>query len=322
MLSKNYGGAEALYGKGLEVLSSVAAAAAAAEGEISHHDTSSNSNSEFNAQLELAILYSNRSLVRLSMSKLHESAEDAECAVQCDPTYIKGHWRHGQACIALGNYTDGLVSFTKALELEPSNKALMREVNVTKEKIVELEEKLFLEETTKQKNQVVEGGAAAKNIEEEEEDDPVMEDVRSNISTKPSSKTKQEQSPPPPPPEVQTESTTTTTTTTNVDTTSTETVTTNSSLFTKSDHVRGYKIRSDGSKTSYFDREISEDAKKLIGDIAPKKLEVGAASSSSAPMMVENNGGSNEGTSAWNKAGKFGVLAYCFIHRYSHSSCH
>jgi hypothetical protein len=136
------------------------------------------------------------------------------------------------------------------------------------------------------------------------------------MSTKPSPKTKQEQSPPSLP-EVQTESTTS-----NVDTTSTETVTTNSSLFTKSDHVRGYKIRSDGSKTSYFDREISEDAKKLIGDIAPKKLEVGAASSSSAPMMVENNGGSNEGTSAWNKAGKFGVLAYCFIHRYSHSSCH
>jgi tetratricopeptide (TPR) repeat protein len=288
------------------------------EGEISHHDTSSNSNSEFNAQLELAILYSNRSLVRLSMSKLHESAEDAECAVQCDPTYIKGHWRHGQACIALGNYTDGLVSFTKALELEPSNKALMREVNVTKEKIVEMEEKLLLEEeTTKQKNQVTDAAAAAaaaaaKNVDKE---DLEMEDA-SNMSTKPSPKTKQEQSPPSLP-EVQTESTTS-----NVDTTSTETVTTNSSLFTKSDHVRGYKIRSDGSKTSYFDREISEDAKKLIGDIAPKKLEVGAASSSSAPMMVENNGGSNEGTSAWNKAGKFGVLAYCFIHRYSHSSCH
>ena len=314
MLSKNYGGAEALYGKGLEVLSSIAAAAAAAaEGEVGHHDpANNNNNTEFNAQLELAILYSNRSLVRLSMSKLHESAEDAEYAVQCDPTYIKGHWRHGQACIALGNYTDGLVSFTRALELEPSNKALMREVNVTKEKIVEMEEKLLLEETTKQQNKVIADGGAAKNVDKE---DLEMEDA-SNMSTKPSSKTNQEQSPPSPP-EVQTESTTS-----NVDTTSTETVTTNSSLFTKSDHVRGYKIRSDGSKTSYFDREISEDAKKLIGDIAPKKLEVGASSSSSAPMMVENNGGSNEGTSAWNKAGKFGVLAYCFIHRYSHSSCH
>ncbi len=255
---------------------------------------------EFNTQLELAIFYSNRSLVRLSMSKLHESAEDANCAVQHDPQYIKGHWRHGQACVALGNYKEGLVSFEKALELEPKNKALMREVNVTKEKIVELEEKMLgLEKNALEEKE------AANPAEDAEMEDSVsnndmstmttgMEDTsddnNNNIkktatgTTKPSSKKKH--------------------TTNNTVETSANTTTTN--LFTKSDHVRGYKIRSDGTKTSFFDREISEDAKKLIGDIAPKKLDVGGASSSSllSSSSTENNNAASEGTSAWNTAGK------------------
>jgi len=67
--------------------------------------------------------------------------------------------------------------------------------------------------------------------------------------------------------------------------------------FSQSDHVRGYKIRADGSKTSFFDREISEDAKQLIGDIAPKKLDpAGGSAPNRAPTAAE-------GTSAWNTAG-------------------
>jgi hypothetical protein len=68
-------------------------------------------------------------------------------------------------------------------------------------------------------------------------------------------------------------------------------------LFTKSDHVRGYKIRSDGKKTSYFHREIDDETKKLIGDIAPKVLSSTSAVDSIATQQQQ------EGTSAWNKAG-------------------
>jgi len=68
------------------------------------------------------------------------------------------------------------------------------------------------------------------------------------------------------------------------------------SLFTKSDAVRGYKIV-DGKKTSYFHNELSEDAKKLIGDIAPKRI----TTMNSAPTPLPSNG--KESTSAWNKAG-------------------
>merc|ERR1712232_1171033 len=71
-----------------------------------------------------------------------------------------------------------------------------------------------------------------------------------------------------------------------------------SKIFTKSDAVRGYKIV-DGKKTSYFHNEQTEEVKKLIGDIAPKRI-------STTPTPAANNGSANtkpESTSAWNKAG-------------------
>jgi hypothetical protein len=63
-------------------------------------------------------------------------------------------------------------------------------------------------------------------------------------------------------------------------------------------------MRSDGTKTSFFDREISNDARRLIGDIAPKKLvdggsDGGCGGEGSGPMPM-----TTEGTSAWNKAGE------------------
>jgi len=64
-------------------------------------------------------------------------------------------------------------------------------------------------------------------------------------------------------------------------------------IFTKSDAVRGYKII-DGKKTSYFHNELTEDAKKLIGDIAPKRI------TTTAPEPLPSK---QESTSAWNKAG-------------------
>lgn len=68
--------------------------------------------------------------------------------------------------------------------------------------------------------------------------------------------------------------------------------------FTKSDHVRGYKIVN-GKKTSYFHNELSEDAKKLIGDIAPKKID--PTDTNIATLAVSST--DTEGKSVWNKAG-------------------
>jgi len=59
---------------------------------------------------------------------------------------------------------------------------------------------------------------------------------------------------------------------------------------------RGYKTTSDGRKTTFFNNELDEQTKELIGDIAPKKLEEAAV----APIAAATEQGS-----AWNAAGTF-----------------
>jgi len=62
--------------------------------------------------------------------------------------------------------------------------------------------------------------------------------------------------------------------------------------------LRGYKKTSDGRTTSYFHNELTNEAKALIGDIAPKRL--GEASSD---VKVVPAASSRLGESAWNQAG-------------------
>ncbi|GMF28481.1 unnamed protein product [Phytophthora lilii] len=60
-------------------------------------------------------------------------------------------------------------------------------------------------------------------------------------------------------------------------------------------HVRGYKKLADGRVTTFFNNELSEEAKQLIGDIAPKKVE--------DPNKVQIK--CVDGGSAWNQGNTF-----------------
>ncbi|KAL7524167.1 hypothetical protein ACHAWF_000841, partial [Thalassiosira exigua] len=248
--SRNYPAAKALHRKGAEVL-------ALALGDDDGED----------AKKDLAILHSNRSLCRLQMGKVAEALEDADAAVECDPKYVKGHWRRGQAQTASGNSAGALVSFEEALKLEPTNKALKKEVTAAKEKVEQ--ERRLMEEAEK----------AGKENEGGNEEDVVMADA-----AKPATKSSKPVAKPAAKKEGEGAK-------------DAAVKDTDGSLFTASDHVRGYKIRSDGKKTSYFDREIDDEAKRLIGDIAPKKL--GEGGGSEGPKKIDS---AAEGTSAWNKA--------------------
>lgn len=62
-----------------------------------------------------------------------------------------------------------------------------------------------------------------------------------------------------------------------------------------SGQVRGYKKLADGRVTTYFNNELTEEAKQLIGDIAPKKVE--------HPHKVQIK--SVDGGSAWNQGNTF-----------------
>jgi len=61
--------------------------------------------------------------------------------------------------------------------------------------------------------------------------------------------------------------------------------------------IRGYKITEDGRKTTFFNRDLDETAKSLIGDIRPKKLDEAASAPVAAPAIA--------GASAWNAAGTY-----------------
>lgn len=60
--------------------------------------------------------------------------------------------------------------------------------------------------------------------------------------------------------------------------------------------LRGYKTTSDGRTTSYFNREISEEEKRLIGNVAPQRIQTEL--SSDVPIPSSNT----PTRSAWNSA--------------------
>lgn len=74
--------------------------------------------------------------------------------------------------------------------------------------------------------------------------------------------------------------------------------------------MRGYKKTADGRTTSYFTRELSQDEKNRIGDIAPKRLDECAGGNTpvrlSQPDLLSASSSTTTTTttaSAWNQAG-------------------
>ncbi|CAM9130071.1 unnamed protein product [Choristocarpus tenellus] len=72
-------------------------------------------------------------------------------------------------------------------------------------------------------------------------------------------------------------------------------------------NMKGYKKTVDGRTTTYFNNDLSEEAKRLIGDIAPKRVDptlAGVAQGGTGGTGGEGAGVSDSnGGSAWNMAG-------------------
>jgi hypothetical protein len=231
--TQRYPDAKDLYGKAIEVLSTI-------DNDASKKD--------------LAILHSNRALCLLQMNNAADSYDDATSATCSDPTYVKGFWRLGQACMALSKTQEAIDSFKAALTLDENNKALKKELLKAERQLVkDIEE------------------AARKEKEEEENADK----------------------PPPPAPVVKKTSTVSASATPSA---SDKSVAAKSKKgdFSKSDHVRGYKVV-DGKKTSFFHHEQTEEEKRLIGDITPKLLD--------PAQIPTSNTTQDKDVSVWNKAG-------------------
>ena len=84
-----------------------------------------------------AIFYTNLSLVERSMGKMEEARVAAESATQEDEKYVKSWWQLAKALIALHRPEEALEAFSKAKVLDPTNKALIKELQKVKKQIEE-----------------------------------------------------------------------------------------------------------------------------------------------------------------------------------------
>lgn len=211
-----------------------------------------------------AILYSNLALTQINMGMYEQARVNAERSTELDASYLKGFWRLGQALAKLNRTDEALEAMQKALALEPTNKALAKEVARLQAQVKEEEELMKMDIDT------------PSNETKVELPPPVKPKTTSTPTKKPESSTKK--------PECMEEDA-------------------EDGLFTQSDHVRGYKVVN-GKKTSYFHRELSEEEKNMIGDIAPKRIDTTAGGETqvdNAPQLLQP--AVPDGASAWNKAG-------------------
>lgn len=70
----------------------------------------------------LATIYANRSACFLKLGEHSRALADAKSATKHDPSYVKGHFRHGMSLHALGRYNEAVPCYLKALEIAPNNK--------------------------------------------------------------------------------------------------------------------------------------------------------------------------------------------------------
>lgn len=245
--SQRYPDAKDLYGKAIEVLSSI------------EQESPSQKN-------DLAILHSNRSLCCLQMNQAQECYDDATSATCYDPTYVKGYWRLGQACMALKKTQEAIHAYKSALKLDGSNKALEKELRRAEQQLVKDQE-----EAAKLEKERIENDAAVSIVKEKVPGSTSTSVSRSSSSVSANANGGEKMS-------IDDED--------DVD---------EHGEFSKSDHVRGYKIVN-GKKTSFFHHEQTEEEKRLIGDITPKRIEPNNVPVALSSTQVKD-------VSAWNKAG-------------------
>ncbi len=216
-----------------------------------------------------AILYANRAAVRLSLNLADAALEDANKAVELDKAYSKAYYRKGQAHNAKREYAAALQAFETGMQLDPSNKTF----KVLAAKAKEAAAKAKVEEATK----------AAEPAVVKTPPPPPPASTASTTSSRTSAAPKKKASP------------------TDAAATPKGGEDDDEEVKLKAEEMRGYKVLADGRKTTYFNNVLSEDAKRLIGDIAPKKIEVVPAADAGPPAQ---SAGAVAG-SAWNSAGTF-----------------
>ncbi|KMZ59262.1 Peptidyl-prolyl cis-trans isomerase B [Zostera marina] len=86
-------------------------------------------------------ILSNSSACKLKMGDLEGALIDSDFAMREKETNPKAYFRQGQAHMALNDVDSALLSFTKALELEPNDAGIKRELAIARKKIANRRDK-------------------------------------------------------------------------------------------------------------------------------------------------------------------------------------
>lgn len=220
----------------------------------------------------LAILHANRSMIYLNMSKASDALVDADEAVKLDSSYLKGYYRQAMAASALNDFTLAKKALNAGLALKPDDKDLLAQLTKTEQRI----EMAASAPPPAPKSTV----PAATNR---------VTVSHNGTSSTPSSST-------PAAPRVDPASAIKPRTTPLAPTAvASEPSEEDDEKELERLNVRGYKKTADGRTTTFFNHDMDEETKKLIGNIAPKKLEV-----QGEVITTGNTSGS-----AWNAAGTY-----------------
>ncbi|CAH2087096.1 unnamed protein product [Euphydryas editha] len=74
------------------------------------------------------VLYSNRSLAFLKLDQHYLSLQDANETVRLQPQWAKGYFRRAEVEAASELYDEAIISYTRALQLDPHNPKLMESI--------------------------------------------------------------------------------------------------------------------------------------------------------------------------------------------------
>jgi tetratricopeptide (TPR) repeat protein len=245
-----------------------------------------------------SILHGNRSMIHLNMNQPTLALEDAETSIRLDASYVKAYYRKAMAAMALNQYVLAQSALTTGLTLKPDDKELNAQLQKVNEKLSNNNSNTVTSNNSNNNNNNNSVPAATRKV-----------NVTHNTETNNTNKS----------------STSSTTSATSKSSDSNNNNNNNNSSNTNNNNnnnnkmevdddddeaelaklnLRGYKKTADGRVTTFFNRDLDEQTKALIGNIAPKKLDDVSTTINHTPTLLSTAPTTTTG-SAWNAAGTY-----------------
>lgn len=281
----------------------------------------------------LILLQTNLSMVCWKQQKYDLSKNVASQALDLESNNVKALYRRGMACSKLGELETAQTDFKKALETDPNNVAIKREyISINKRiKQAKDQQRSALSKAFSQGNLYADTHDREKEKNDAKKRKLSLYEEHCKECTKLSqpilsydewekmnqSTNNAEQQAKPVARKQETKIKATTATKKSVDNDDEDSSDEELLKGLKKEHFRGYKTTTDGRTTSYFHRELSEEEKRIIGDITPKRLEGDPQEDGTTASAMPNNNNSNHvkldasdrqsssisAASVWNHAG-------------------